>query len=94
MIRADIETEISPLVGSERQSEELVNYLLKEFEGQPEKLWESNIFGKSLHELITEGLQNKLYRMPEDAQMKLQETLQRIINEGSGGLICIILKRH
>ncbi len=91
MIRADIETEISPLVGSERQSEELVNYLLKEFEGQPEKLWESNIFGKSLHELITEGLQNKLYRMPEDAQMKLQETLQRIINEGSGGLICIIL---
>jgi len=91
MIRADIETEISPLVGSERQSEELVNYLLKEFEGQPEKLWESNIFGKSLHELITEGLQNKLFRMPEDAQMKLQETLQRIVNEGSGGLICIIL---
>jgi stage IV sporulation protein A len=91
MIRADIETEIAPLVGSERQSEELVNYLLKEFEGQPEKLWDSNIFGKSLYDLITEGLQNKLYKMPEDAQMKLQETLQRIINEGSGGLICIIL---
>lgn len=91
MIRADIETEIAPLVGSEKQSEELVNYLLKEFEGRPEKLWESNIFGKSLHELITEGLQNKLYRMPEDAQLKLQETLQKIINEGSGGLICIIL---
>lgn len=91
MIRADIETEIAPLVGSEKQSEELVNYLLKEFEGQPEKLWDSNIFGKSLYDLITEGLQNKLYRMPEDAQMKLQETLQRIINEGSGGLICIIL---
>lgn len=91
MIRADIETEIAPLVGSEKQSEELVNYLLKEFEGKPEKLWESNIFGKSLHELITEGLQNKLYKMPEDAQLKLQETLQKIINEGSGGLICIIL---
>jgi len=91
MIRADIETEIAPLVGTEKQSEELVNYLLKEFEGKPEKLWESNIFGKSLHELITEGLQNKLYRMPEDAQLKLQETLQKIINEGSGGLICIIL---
>lgn len=91
MIRADIETEIAPLVGSEQQSEELVNYLLSEFEGQPEKLWESNIFGKSLHELITEGLQNKLYKMPEDAQIKLQETLQRIINEGSNGLICIIL---
>lgn len=91
MIRADIETEIAPLVGSEKQSEELVNYLLKEFEGQPEKLWDSNIFGKSLYDLITEGLQNKLFRMPEDAQLKLQETLQRIINEGSGGLICIIL---
>lgn len=91
MIRADIETEIAPLVGSEKQSEELVNYLLREFEGQPEKLWDSNIFGKSLYDLITEGLQNKLYKMPEDAQMKLRETLQRIINEGSGGLICIIL---
>lgn len=91
MIRADIETEIAPLVGSEKQSEELVNYLLREFEGQPEKLWDSNIFGKSLYDLITEGLQNKLFRMPEDAQLKLQETLQRIINEGSGGLICIIL---
>ena len=91
MIRADIETEIAPLVGSEKQSEELVNYLLKEFEGAPEKLWESNIFGKSLHELISEGLQNKLFRMPEDAQLKLRETLQKIINEGSGGLICIIL---
>lgn len=91
MIRADIETEIAPLVGSEKQSEELVNYLLKEFENEPEKLWQSNIFGKSLHELVSEGLQNKLYRMPEDAQLKLQETLQKIINEGSGGLICIIL---
>jgi len=91
MIRADIETEIAPLVGTEKQSEELVNYLLKEFESDPRKIWESNIFGKSLHELVSEGLQNKLHRMPEDAQLKLQETLQRIINEGSGGLICIIL---
>jgi len=91
MIRADIETEIAPLVGTEKQSEELVNYLLKEFENDPGKIWESNIFGKSLHELVSEGLHNKLMRMPEDAQMKLQETLQRIINEGSGGLICIIL---
>lgn len=91
MIRADIETEIAPLVGSEKQSAELVNYLLAEFEDSPEKLWDSNIFGKSLHELIKEGLQNKLFKMPEDAQIKLQETLQRIINEGSSGLICIIL---
>ena len=91
MIRADIETEVSPIVGSEKQSEELVNYLLSEFETDPKKIWESNIFGKSLHELVNEGLQNKLYRMPEDAQAKLQETLERIVNEGSGGLICIIL---
>ncbi|MCX7923825.1 MAG: stage IV sporulation protein A [Clostridia bacterium] len=91
MIRADIETEIAPLVGTEKQSEELVNYLLREFEGDPGKMWESNIFGKSLHELVSEGLHNKLFRMPEDAQLKLQETLQKIINEGSGGLICIIL---
>ena len=91
MIRADITTEVSPIVGSEKQSEELVTYLLSEFETDPKKIWESNIFGKSLHELVNEALQNKLYRMPEDAQMKLQETLERIVNEGSGGLICIIL---
>lgn len=91
MIRANIETEVSPIVGSERQSEELVNYLLSEFENEPKKIWESNIFGKSLHELVNEGLQSKLYHMPEEAQGKLQETLERIINEGSGGLICIIL---
>ena len=91
MIRADIETEVAPIVGSEKQSEELVNYLLSEFENDPIKIWESNIFGKNLHELVNEGLQNKLAKMPEEAQMKLQETLQRIINEGSGGLICIIL---
>lgn len=91
LIKADIETEVSPIVGSEKQSEELVNYLLSEFESDPKKIWESNIFGKSLHELVNEGLQNKLARMPEDAQGKLQETLERIVNEGSGGLICIIL---
>lgn len=91
MIRADIETEVSPIVGSEKQSEELVNYLLSEFENDPTKIWESNIFGKNLHELVNEGLQNKLSRMPEDAQEKLQETLEKIVNEGSGGLICIIL---
>ena len=91
MIRADIETEVSPIVGSEKQSEDLVNYLLSEFESDPKKIWESNIFGKNLHELVNEGLQNKLAKMPEEAQAKLQETLERIVNEGSGGLICIIL---
>ena len=91
MIRADIQTEVSPIVGSEKQSEDLVNYLLSEFESDPKKIWESNIFGKSLHELVNEGLQDKLCRMPEDAQGKLKETLEKIVNEGSGGLICIIL---
>lgn len=91
IIKANIETEVSPIVGSEKQSEELVNYLLSEFENDPKKIWESNIFGKSLHSLVNEGLQTKLSKMPEDAQMKLQETLERIVNEGSGGLICIIL---
>lgn len=91
MMSANITTEVNPIVGSEKQSEELVKYLLKDFEENPTKIWESNIFGKSLHELVSEGLHNKLYRMPQDARMKLQETIQRIINDGCGGLICIIL---
>lgn len=91
MMSADITTEINPIVGSEKQSEELIAYLLTDFEENPKKIWESNIFGKSLHELVNEGLHNKLYRMPADARMKLQETIQRIINDGCGGLICIIL---
>ena len=91
MIKTNVHTEVSPIVGSEKQSEELVNYLLSGFESDPKKIWESNIFGRSLHELVNEGLQAKLAKMPEDAQIKLQETLERIVNEGSGGLICIIL---
>ena len=91
LIRAEIATEVSPIVGSEKQSEDLVNYLLSNFEDDPTKIWESNIFGRSLHELVNEGLQTKLAKMPVDAQAKLQETLERIVNEGSGGLICIIL---
>lgn len=91
MMRADITTEVSPIVGSEKQSEELVMYMLKEFEKDPIKIWESNIFGKSLYELVNEGLHNKLYHMPQDARMKLQETIERIINEACNGLICIIL---
>ena len=66
-------------------------YLLEEFENDPSKIWESNIFGKSLYELVNEGLHNKLSRMPDESRNKMRETLQRIINEGSGGLICIIL---
>lgn len=91
MMKTNITTEVTPIVGSEQQSEELVTYLLKEFEENPGKIWESNIFGKSLHELVNEGLHNKLHRMPKDARNKLKETIERIINEGCNGLICIIL---
>lgn len=91
MIRADIETEVSPIVGGEKQSEDMIHYLLQEYEGDSRKIWQANIFGKSLHELVNEDLNVKLKRMPEDARSKLRETLQRIINEGTGGLICIIL---
>ena len=91
MIRVDIQTEVSPVVGTEKQSEELVRYLLSEFESDPTKIWSTNLFGKSLNDLVREGLANKLMRMPADAQLKVQETLTRIINEGSGGMICILL---
>ena len=91
MLKTNITTEVTPIVGSEQQSEELVMYLLKEFEESPSKIWESNIFGKSLNELVNEGLHNKLTRMPPDARNKLKETIERIINEGCNGLICIIL---
>ncbi|MBQ5329011.1 MAG: stage IV sporulation protein A [Oscillospiraceae bacterium] len=91
MMRADITTEVAPIVGSEKQSEDLVRYLLDEFEEDPAKIWESNIFGKSLHELVNEGLHTKLSRMPQEARLKLQETISRIINEGCSGLICLIL---
>ena len=91
LMKADITTEVSPIVGSEKQSEDLVMYLLKEFEEDPTKIWDSNIFGKSLHELVNEGLRTKLSRMPGEARLRLQETLERVINEGCSGLICIIL---
>ena len=91
LMKTNITTEVTPIVGSDQQSEELVSFRLKEFEENPIKIWESNIFGKSLHELVNEGLHNKLNRMPLDARNKMKETIERIINEGCNGLICIIL---
>lgn len=91
MMKIHTQAEVTPIVGSEQQSRELVSYLLKEFEEDPSKIWESNIFGKSVHELVNEGLHNKLYRMPEDARKKVGETIEKIINDGCNGLICIIL---
>lgn len=91
LIKCNTYTEVAPIVGSESQSQELVIYLLKEFEENPSEIWDTNIFGKSLHELVSEGLNNKLYRMPIDARNKFRETIERVINEGCNGLICIIL---
>ena len=91
MMKADIETEVNPIVGTESQSEELVKFLLHEFEEDPKSIWESNMFGKTLHELVSEGLNSKLAHMPDSARMKIADTIRRIINEGSGGLICILL---
>ncbi len=90
-LRADIETIVSPIVGTEKQSEELVKYLLDEFENDPKSIWKTDFFGKSLHDLVKEGLATKLSDMPEDVRMKLQETLRRILNEGTDGVMCIIL---
>ena len=91
MLKTCIETEVAPVVGTESQSEELLKYLLDGFEEDPLKIWESDIFGKSLSELVNEGLRSKLCHMPVDARSKIQETLERIINDGCSGLICIIL---
>ena len=91
VLRADIATEVSPLIGTEKQSEELIQYLLSEFEGEPSKIWQSNLFGKSLYDLVNEQLQGKLSTMPEDARQKLRRALEKIINDGSGGLIFIII---
>ncbi|OUM96794.1 MAG: stage IV sporulation protein A [Thermobacillus sp. ZCTH02-B1] len=91
MIRVDVESEFAPIIGTEKQSEELVRYLMQDFENDPIKIWESDIFGRSLHSIVREGIQGKIAMMPDNARYKLQETLGRIINEGSGGLIAIIL---
>ncbi|MBR5539452.1 MAG: stage IV sporulation protein A [Clostridia bacterium] len=91
MIKADIESEVNPIVGSEKQSEELVQSIKAAMAETPEKIWDTNMFGKSLYELVYDGLRQKLSHIPDDAQKRLSETLERVINEGSGGLICIIL---
>ena len=91
MIRVDIQTEVSPVVGTEQQSEEMIRYLMEGFEQDPQKLWGSNLFGKPLSDLVREGLANKLMHMPADTQLKVQQALEKIINEGTGGMVCILL---
>ena len=91
LIRVDIETEVTPVVGTEEQSADMVRQLNEEFATNPQKVWETSFFGRSLDSMVREGLSNKLMRMPPDAQEKVQETLTRIVNEGEGGMICILL---
>ncbi len=91
MIKVDVESEFAPIIGTEKQSEELLRYLMQDFEDDPIKMWESDIFGRSLASIVRESIQAKLSMMPENGRYKLQETLERIVNEGSGGLIAIIL---
>ena len=91
MIRASIDTEINPIVGTEERSQEMVKYMLEEFEDDPKRIWQSNMFGKTLYELVNDGLHAKLEHISQDSRAKLSDTLSRVINEGSNGLICIIL---
>jgi len=91
IMKVDISTEVSPIVGTEQQSEDLVKYLLSKYENNPQGIWDTEMFGKSLQQLVGEGLANKIYAMPKDAQAKMRKTLGRIVNEGKGGVICILL---
>ena len=91
MIKTGIRADLCPVVGSAEQSEEVVKYLISEYEEAPERIWESNMFGKSLYDLVSDGMKSKLEHMPDESREKLGETLERIINEGAGGLLCILL---
>lgn len=91
IVRVNVETEVQPIVGTEKQSEELINYLMAGFETNPKEIWKTDIFGKSLNEIVREGLTGKMANLPEDARDKIQETLQRMVNEGDGGLLCVLL---
>ncbi len=91
MLMTNVETEVTPAIGGETASEDIINFLLQGFDGDVNRIWQSNIFGKSLYDIAEEGLSSKIEALPENAKLKLRSTLQRIINEGSGGLICILL---
>ena len=91
MIRAGIRAELCPVVGTEEQTEEVVKYLVEEFDSDPKRVWESNLFGKSLYDLVSDGLNSKLTNIPDESREKLSETLERVVNEGANGLICILL---
>ncbi len=91
IMKVDVSTEVAPIVGTEKQGEDLINYIMNKFEDNPAGIWDTNMFGKSLHDLVKEGLAGKLTAMPKDAQGKMRKTLTRIVNENRGGIICILL---
>src|SRR5699024_8621683 len=91
LIKVNVETEVSPIVGSEEQSKEYIQEIINEYKKDESKIWDLNIFGRTLSTLVNEGMNSKINKVPEDTQMKLQETLQKIVNEGNGGMICIML---
>ena len=91
IMKVDVATEVAPIVGTEKQGEDLINYIMNKFEDNPAGIWETNMFGKSLHDLVNEGLVGKLTAMPKEAQGKMRKTLTRIVNENKGGIICILL---
>ena len=90
MIRANIETEIAPIVGSEEQAQDLINYI-KEGEKTKEGVWQTNVFGKTLGDLMEDGIRSKISMMDDESQLKLQDTMQKIVNDSNGGLVCIII---
>ena len=91
IIRVDIESEVNPLVGTAEQSEELVNYLMETFETKPDEIWQTNIFGKPIYDLVRDGMTGKVNRLPPDVQMRLRDTINRMVNDGCNGLVCILL---
>ncbi|MBQ9276907.1 MAG: stage IV sporulation protein A, partial [Clostridia bacterium] len=91
VMKVDVETEVSPIVGSEQQSKELVDSMLQDFENDKQAIWDTNIFGRTLSSLVADGINNKLQQIPVDAEQKMRKTMGRIVNEGRGGVICILL---
>ena len=91
LVRSEVETEITPVLGGEAQSQEFVQYLQAQYRQDPQLLWSTNFFGKSLKELVQESLQSKMNRLPADTQEKVQTALSRMLNEGEGGIVCILL---
>ena len=91
LIQANIETEIAPIVGSEEQANDLIQYITQNTKDNPDGIWDTSIFGKSIRQLVEDGIDNKVNRLSDESQVKLQETIQKVVNDSNGGLVCIII---